>query len=122
MQVSNCRYGKRRCYWGKNKKKDLLNIVFLQKQIQEGNADPTFKLDFYIFLLIFQHKWMFLSTMQTLPFEGHNVACQCKGLDQSNIVCEYEVNLSITEKQIVKEQCWISRSYEGQGHNATCMQ
>jgi len=56
MQVSNCRYGKRRCYWEKNKKKDLQNIVFLQKQIQEGNADPTLKLDFYIFLLIFQHK------------------------------------------------------------------
>jgi len=26
--------------------------------------------------------------MQTLPFEGHNVAYQCKGLAQSNIVCE----------------------------------
>ena len=37
---------------------------------------------------------MFLSTMQTLPFEGHNVAYQCKGLYQSNIVCEYETNLS----------------------------
>jgi len=35
----------------------------------------------------------FLSTVQTLPFEGYNVAYQCKGLDQSNIVCEYEVNL-----------------------------
>jgi len=35
---------------------------------------------------------MFLSTMQTLPFEGDNVAYQCKGLDLSNIVCEYEVN------------------------------
>ena len=41
---------------------------------QEGNADHALKTDFYIFLLIFQHKWMFLSTMQTLPFEGHNVA------------------------------------------------
>ena len=40
--------------------------------------------------LNFQHKWMFLSTMQTLPFEGHNVAYQCIGLDQSNNVCEYE--------------------------------
>jgi len=49
--------------------------------------------------------------MQTLPFEGHNVAYQC----QSNIACEYEVNLSTNEKvitekqtltQIVKEQCW----------------
>ena len=48
-------------------------------------------------------------------FRGHNVAYQCKGLDQSNIVCEYEVNLSTNEKviklknkkltQIVKEQC-----------------
>jgi len=25
--------------------------------------------------------------MQTLPFEGHNVAYECKGLDQKNIVC-----------------------------------
>ena len=77
---------------------------------QEGNADPAIKLDFYIFLLIFQHKSMFLSTMQTL----HNVAYQCKDFDQSNNVCEYEVNLSTNEKvitekqtlkQIVKEQC-----------------
>ena len=28
--------------------------------------------------------------MQTLPFEGYNVAYQCQGLDQSNTVCEYE--------------------------------
>jgi len=47
---------------------------------------------------------MFLSTMQTLPFEGHNVAYQCQGLDQSNIVCEYEVNMSPTEKVITKKQ------------------
>ena len=46
---------------------------------------------------------MFLSTMQTLPFEGHNVAYQCKGLDQSNIVCEYEVNLSTIEKVITEK-------------------
>ena len=71
----------------------------------EGNADPALKPDFYIFLLIFQHKWMFLSTMQTLPFEGNNVACQCKGmLDQSNIVCKYEVNWSTNEKVITKKQ------------------
>ena len=65
--------------------------------------------------------------MQTQPFEGHNVAYQCKGLDQSNIVFEYEVNLSTNEKvitenktltQIVKEQCWMSRSSESQGHDA----
>jgi len=30
----------------------------------------------------------------SLPFEGHHVVYQCKGLSQSNIVCEYEVNLS----------------------------
>jgi len=29
---------------------------------------------------------MFLSTMQTLKFEGYIVAYQCKGLDQSNSV------------------------------------
>ena len=34
---------------------------------QEGNVDPALKLDLYIFLLIFIHTWMFLSTMQTLP-------------------------------------------------------
>ena len=47
---------------------------------------------------------MFLSTMQALPFEGHNVAYQYKGLDQSNIVCEYEVNLSTNEKVITEKQ------------------
>jgi len=47
---------------------------------------------------------MFLSTMQTLPFESHNVAYQCKGLDQSNIVCEYEVNMSTNEKVITEKQ------------------
>jgi len=38
------------------------------------------------------------STIQTLPFEGHNVAYQCKGLHQSNIMCEYEVNFGNKEK------------------------
>ena len=47
---------------------------------------------------------MFLSTMQTLPFEGHNVAYQCKGLNQSNIVCEYEVNLLTNEKVRTEKQ------------------
>ena len=28
----------------------------------------------------------------SLPFEGHSVAYQCKGLDQRNIVCEYEIS------------------------------
>ena len=36
----------------------------------------------------------------SLPFEGHNVAYQCKGLDLSNIVCEYEVNPFTNEKVI----------------------
>ena len=80
------------------------HITVFGRVKQEGNADSTLKPDFYIFLLIFQHKWMFLSTMQTLPFEGHNVAYQCKGLDQSNIVCEYEVNLSTNEKDITEKQ------------------
>jgi len=43
---------------------------------------------------------MLLNTMQTLSFEGHNMAYQCKVLDQSNIVCEYEVNLSTNEKDV----------------------
>ena len=38
-----------------------------------------------------------------LPFEGHNVAYQCKGLDHSNNVCEYEVNLSTNEKVITEK-------------------
>ena len=32
------------------------------------------------------------------------LAYQCKGLDQSNIVCEYEVNLSTNEKVITEKQ------------------
>ena len=39
-----------------------------------------------------------------LPFEGQNVPYQCKGLNQSNSVCEYEVNLSINEKVIAEKQ------------------
>ena len=40
----------------------------------------------------------------SLPFEGHKVAYQCKGLDQLNIVCEYKVNLSTNEKVITEKQ------------------
>ena len=40
----------------------------------------------------------------SLPFEGHNVAYQCKGLNQSNIVCEYEINLLTNEKVITEKQ------------------
>ena len=47
---------------------------------------------------------MFLSTMQTLPLEVHNVAYQCKGLYQSNNVCEYEVNLLTNEKVLTEKQ------------------
>ena len=54
-----------------------------------------------------------LSSSMSRSFRGHNVAYQCKGLDQSNTVCEYEVNpltndKVITETQndkVVKEQC-----------------
>ena len=38
----------------------------------------------------------------SLPFEGHNVAYQCKGLDLSNNVCEYEVNRLTNEKRKTK--------------------
>ena len=68
--------------------------------IQEGgNADPEIKAGF----LYFPPK---LSTQINvfLPFEGHNVAYQSKGVDQSNIVCEYEVNLSTNEKVINEKQ------------------
>jgi len=37
-------------------------------------------------------------------FRGHNVAYQCKGLDQINIVCEYKVNRSTNEKVITEKQ------------------
>jgi len=47
---------------------------------------------------------MFLSTMQTLLRERHNVAYRSKGLDKSNIACEYEVNLSTNEKVITEKQ------------------
>jgi len=47
--------------------------------------------------------------MQTLPFEGHNEAYQCKGRDQSNIVCEYEANLSTNEKVITEKQNLFQR-------------
>ena len=47
---------------------------------------------------------MFLCKMQTLPFEGHNVAYQCKCLDQSNIVCEYKVNPLTNDKDITEIQ------------------
>ena len=33
-------------------------------------------------------------------FKGYNVTYQCIGLDQSNSVCEYEVNMSTNEKVI----------------------
>ena len=40
----------------------------------------------------------------SLLFEGHNVAYPCKGLDQSNIVCEYKVNFTSNEKIITERQ------------------
>jgi len=32
------------------------------------------------------------------------MAYQCKGLDQSNIVCEYEVNMSTNEMGVTEQQ------------------
>ena len=46
----------------------------------------------------------------SLPFEGDNVAYQCKGLEQSNIVCENEVNLSTNEKVITEKQNFNTNS------------
>jgi len=37
-------------------------------------------------------------------FRGHNVVYQCKGQDQSNSVCEYEVTLSTNGKVITEKQ------------------
>ena len=37
--------------------------------------------------------------MQTLTFEGHNVAYQCKGLGLSNNVCEYDEVNRLTNKK-----------------------
>ena len=62
---------------------------------------------------------MFLSIIQTLQCEGHNEAYQCKGLDQNNIVCEYEVNLSTIEKVITEKQNFnplLKNNVEYQGH------
>ena len=36
--------------------------------------------------------------------EGHNATCWWKGLDLSNIVCEYAVNLLTTDKVITEIQ------------------
>ena len=57
----------------------------------------------------------------SLPFEDHNVAYQCKGLNQSNIVCEYEVNQlmkmilqkSKTSMQMIK---LLYKNVKCQGH------
>ena len=69
---------------------------------------------------------MFLSKMQTLPFEGHNVAYQCvwvwsksegqghnaclwNGLELSNILCEYEVN-RLTNEKVIKAKWNLNAS------------
>ena len=53
------------------------NVSQASYKLQDGNVDHALKPDFYIFLLIFRHKCVFLSTMQTLPFEGNNLATLC---------------------------------------------
>ena len=35
---------------------------------------------------------------------GHDVTCWCKGIDLSNIVCEYEVNPLTNDKVIIEIQ------------------
>ena len=62
---------------------------------QEGNTDPALKPDFDIFLLIFQHKWI---------FHYHLKVTMWHISDQSNTVCKYEVNLSTNEKVITEKQ------------------
>ena len=53
------------------------------------------KEDFYIFLLIFHHKWMFPYHLKVTMWH-----ISVEGLDQRNIVCEYEVNPLTNEKVI----------------------
>ena len=65
-----------------------------------GNADLTLKPDLFLYISPNFSTQMNVS----LPFESHNLAYLCKGLDQSNIVCEYEVNLSTNEKVISEKQ------------------
>ena len=76
----------------------------VQQMNTRGKCGSHIKARLLFFLEFFQHKRTFLSTMQALPFEGHNVAYQCKGLNQSNIVCEYEVNQSTNENVITGKQ------------------
>ena len=61
--------------------------------------DPAFKADFLYFSPNFSTQMNV-----SLAFEGHNVEYQRKGLDQRNIVCEYEVNLSTSEKVMTEKQ------------------
>jgi len=62
-------------------------------------TDPALKPGFYIFSPTFSTQMKVF-----LPFECRNMAYQCKGLDQSNIVCEYEVNMSTNEKVVTEQQ------------------
>ena len=52
-----------------NNNSEYLARISLANYRVQWNVRSVLKLDFYIFLLIFQHRWMFLSTckMQTLP-------------------------------------------------------
>ena len=50
-----------------------------------------------------------LSSSMSRSFRGHNVAYKCKGVDQSNTVCEYEVNLSTNEKVITEKQYYNTK-------------
>jgi len=50
-----------------NNNSEYLARVSLANYRVQWNVRSVLKQDFYIFLIIFQHKWMFFSTMQTLP-------------------------------------------------------
>ena len=74
-------------------------IVYLCMYITRGKCGSCIKAGFLYFSPSFSTQ-----INVSLPFEGHNVAYQCKGLNQSNIVCEYEENLSTNEKVITEKQ------------------
>jgi len=59
-----------------------------------------------IFLNLGFTRWKCWSRIKAgfLNFSSNFSTYQCKILDQSNIVCEYEVNLSTNEKVITEKQ------------------
>ena len=54
----------------------------------------------------------------SLPFEGHNVAYQCEGLDLSNNVCEYEVN-RLANENVIREKRTLTQIVNDAGRPTT---